>query len=75
MKIMCFDNSNVDCSVGNQTIIYNVNHIVRITKSLEYGKPCIKILTTAGSLDTIGYEHEEDCLKSIAALKREMELA
>jgi hypothetical protein len=66
MKIICIGEKDNE-------VIYNVNHIVRVTKATEYGKPCIKLLTTTGSLDTLTYTDEADYLKNIAVLKQAME--
>ncbi|MDR1220422.1 MAG: hypothetical protein LBK73_12545 [Treponema sp.] len=60
--------------LGNETI-YNPNHIVRVTKSMEGGKPCIKILTVTDNLDTICYENEAEYLKNITALRKALEEA
>jgi hypothetical protein len=59
-------------ALGVETIC-NPNHIVRVTKAMEDGKPCMKILTVAGNLDSICYKDETKYLENISALRRIIE--
>jgi hypothetical protein len=56
--------------IGNpgEEAVYNLKRIVRISKGIEEGKPVLKILTNADTVDTFVYSDEAVCQRVFAGL-------